>query len=443
VKKTRADSLLAPPLWQEPLGDAFPSYGRREGIADTVVVGGGLAGLSAAFHLLAAGPGRRVVVLERDRVGSGATARSTGMLTPGVGQNLRSLVRRVGRARAAAMYRETLRAVTYVRELTEREGIDCELRMSGQLIVARGRSGERRIDALAALLDELDLPGERLGNAALASLIRLQSSRGLRLPIAGTLHPGRLARGLAKAVVGRGGAIYERSRVESVGPGQPATVVLASGGRIVADHVVLAAGGYTPGLGFLRGRVLPLHLSVLLTEPLSRDSLASLGWHGREGVIDSRRIFDYFRLTEDDRVLFGGGLPRYLWGGATDDEGRDRESDRAVRALEAEMRGIFPPDVRVAVERAWTGVIDYVVDALPVIERLRSRPAVLCASGFCGHGIALSVRSGAWIRDRIDGVSLPSELPWFRDRAPLVPTELGRSLGIPIGVRALQCLDRL
>src|SRR5207253_4185783 len=100
------------------------------------VIGAGLTGLSAAYHLLLHRPDREVVVLEATRVGAGASTRSTGMLTPGIGQNLAGLVKRVGSDMAQAMYRASLRAVDYVQELTTTEGIECELLRSGQLVVS-------------------------------------------------------------------------------------------------------------------------------------------------------------------------------------------------------------------------------------------------------------------------------------------------------------------
>ena len=217
---------------------------------DVAVIGSGLAGLSAALHLLRAAPGRRVVVLEAVRLGHGASSRSAGMLTPGVGQNLLGMMRRVGAATAKTMYEATLAAVEYARALTESESIDCHLRMSGQLIVAHGRSGRRRLAALAAAFDQLRLPHEKVDDTGLETRLRLASRAGgdgpaaLRLPVAGVLNPGLLLAGLARAVIRRGGALYAGARVIAIDRHRPARLTIAGGGEIRARDVVAATNAY-------------------------------------------------------------------------------------------------------------------------------------------------------------------------------------------------------
>ncbi|HEX4148830.1 MAG TPA: FAD-dependent oxidoreductase, partial [Pirellulales bacterium] len=218
-----AKCLSSEPIWTEALR---PSAARPLAAGcthvDVAVIGGGFTGLSAAYHVLAAQPSARVIVLEAERVGFGASTRNTGMLTPGVGQSLDSLVRRFGAATAREMYLASLAAVNYVGELTSREQIDASLRMTGQLIVAQGRRGRRRLADQAATLESLDLPCERLNDAALRNRLRIctnapggdsQGPAALRLPVAGLLHPGRLIQGLKDAVERRGGRIVEGAQV--------------------------------------------------------------------------------------------------------------------------------------------------------------------------------------------------------------------------------------
>src|SRR5262249_51198953 len=143
------------PIWSTALPAPAPAFPGGALRCDVAVVGGGFAGLSAALHLLERHPGARVVVLEAEHVGAGASGRSTRMLGPGVGQRLLALVRRLGEVRAAALYRATLRAVEDVRRLVETEGIACELDMTGHLVVAGSRAERARLDATAALLSRL------------------------------------------------------------------------------------------------------------------------------------------------------------------------------------------------------------------------------------------------------------------------------------------------
>jgi gamma-glutamylputrescine oxidase len=158
-------------------------------------------------------------------------------------------------------------------------------------------------------------------------------------------------------------------------------------------------------------------------------------------VLDARRVFSYFRLTADDRIVFGGGAPRYRYGGRTDDS--PRAAGRALARLEEELHRTFPPAARLRVARAWTGVIGYVIDALPAIARVPGRPEVVQAVGWCGHGVALSVAAGAWITHLLCDGAAPEDLPWFRAVPPRVPFEPVRWLGFRATVGMMQMLDRL
>jgi len=437
--------IVGQPVWRD--GVACPEYphlDRSRVRADVAIVGGGFAGLSAAHHVLLRRPGARVVVLEAERLGAGASGHTTGMLGPGVGQSLPGLIRRHGFARARALYAASLDAVAAVAALVERERIACELEMTGQLVVARSRVGAARLRTLAHLLERLRLPGEALDRDALARLVHLESTpagaapAAIRLPIAGTLHPLRLLTGLAERVTQQGGLIFQGARVLAIGHGAPVRLQLEGGTLVIADDVVVATAGYTPGLGLFRGRILPVHLQVVATEPLDSGARDALGWKGREGILDSRRVFDYFRLTADDRIVFGGGRPRYYWNG-----GRESPAARAraLAALERELAVTFGTDLGLRVTHGWTGVIGYVADALPAIQRLRDRPRVLHALGWCGHGVALSLASGAWLADMLCG--LPhADLPWFRKDLPLLPGEVTRWAGFQAGVGFMGLLDR-
>jgi glycine/D-amino acid oxidase-like deaminating enzyme len=431
-------------------GLTVPSLACESGskVADVAIIGGGLTGLSAAYHILVARPKARVVVLEAGRIGRGASGRNTGMLTPGVGQDLASLVRRWGADTARAMYHRSLDAVEYARTLTIRESIDADVCMTGQLIVAHGRSGRRRLARQAAALEALDLPCERLDEAGLDRRIRIATDApggdttgpaALRLPVAGTLHPGRLLDGLASAVRRRGGTIVEGAKVASLVRSDTVGVTLAEGSRLFARHVVVATSGYTAGLNVHRGRLVPLHLRVLVTEPLTPSLVAELRWHGREGIIDSRRLFNYFRLTEDNRILFGGGRPKYCWrGDVTDQPAEGPDLDRLVR----QFGEFFPQLCDWPIARSWTGAIAYSLDNLPVIGRAPGHDRVFFAGGWCGHGIALGILSGRWVQQLIDTGRPPEDLPWFRSQPPLAPPDPLRWAAVRAAGWAMEVIDR-
>ena len=418
----------------------FPPFPGGSVRADVAVIGAGFAGLSVACHLLRRRPGLRVMVLEAEHVGAGASGRNTGMLGPGVGQSLAALVRKFGPATARALYQATLHAVEDVYRLIEAEKIDCDLERTGQLILARGSDGRRRLSALTALMRQLQLPHETLDADALRRVLRLSPAcpAALRLRTAGILHPLRLLAGLAARVTALGGAIYENARVGDLGRGKPVHLAIAAGGEVIAADVVTATAGYTPALGLLHGRLLPLYLQMLATEPLSEPALRLVGWKGREGVLDSRRIFNYFRLTADNRLVFGGGRPRYL--GATCNTDKD-SAGRALDWLALELRRTFPAEAGLRIARGWTGVIGYTLDGLPAIERMPDRPGVLHVVGWCGHGLALALAAGAWVTSLLCDGAVPQDLPWFRTAPPRIPFEPLRRLCYRLSVEVMTLLD--
>jgi glycine/D-amino acid oxidase-like deaminating enzyme len=169
--------------------------------------------------------------------------------------------------------------------------------------------------------------------------------------------------------------------------------------------------------------VTPLYGHALATSPVDA---SALGWPGREGAIDGRNFFDYFRLTADDRIVFGGGRTSF----APD----ARTFDVLARALVH----VFPHLEGVAIEHRWSGPMGFTLDRLPVIGEVA--PGVLHAGAWCGHGIALSVASGALVRDLVMGRT--SELPWMRTSTTALPPDPLARLGIAIYTAGLAWSDR-
>src|SRR5262249_35325010 len=178
--RDRSSGMTIPcdPLWDDPNRPSHPRLPTGRTRADVAVIGGGLAGLSAAYHLLRRHPGARVIVVEAARVGAGASGRNTGLVGPGIAQNFASLVRRQCRERAKALNLAAARAVEELRRLVAEERIACDLEMSGQLVLGLTSSGRRRLAVERRLMSELELPVEALDDAAVDRAIRLVRETG-------------------------------------------------------------------------------------------------------------------------------------------------------------------------------------------------------------------------------------------------------------------------
>ncbi len=376
--------------------------------AQVAIVGGGFAGLSAAYHLVRERPSLDVILLEAGEVGCEASGRNTGMLGPGAVAPITTLVRRLGAAGAARVFGATLEAVQHSLDLIEEAGLACDLERNGQLVVARSDKQAASLREQARVFSELGFDVEWLGHDALRE--KLASPLyvgGLRYPLAANLDPLKLCRELAT---------HAR--------------------ELVADRIVLATNAFTPRLGFLRDRVVPLHTHVVRTEPLGF-RIRELGWAGCEGVIEARRFFSYFRLTAQGALLLGGGAPLYTGG--------ERATDRARFAeLEREIATIFPALDGVAIERSWSGVMGFTLDRMPVVGDLVEAPGVLHAGAWCGHGVALALASGETIADLVASRRTPrTELPWIRGSAPWLPPDPLRGIGIHAYLAGLGLADRL
>lgn len=380
--------------------------------AQVAVVGGGIAGLSVAYHLARAGVD--VALVEAGRVGDGATGRSTGMLGPGVGDGVLAVRRRFGDGVAREMMQATVEAVDLVRDLAQAEGIACDLVPGGQVHAALTPGHARRRWQEAQAWRALGVDAEWLDGPALRQATGSDAYvGGLRLEPAALVDPVRLCRGLRDAAVRRGARVHEATRVVRLEPGR----VITAQGEVRARDVVVATNAFTPALGLLPGQVVLLHARALVSAPLPAEALAALGGVGRDAVIDARSFFHYHRLTPDGRLLLGGATLRRRPRDAADDA-------RAWARLTAEVEALFPALAPLRVDGRWSGPLGFTWDRLPLVGQVAPRLHALV--GWCGHGLALGAWSGARLASALAGQAPLPALPWVRGRAPAVPAAIGR-----------------
>ncbi len=380
-------------------------------LVDVAIVGGGYTGLAAARAL--ARHGTRVAVLERHRIGWGASGRNAGFVLPGFQRGLAELAAGLGETRAGELFRCSLEAVRYLESLLAAEAIDCGYGRCGSVLLA-ARPGH-----LAALEDErrclLRVAGHEtalLGAEEVAREIGSPSYHGgLVDGSGGALHPGRYCRGLAAAAERAGAALHEGAGVTAIRRGLGGFELATAGGPVRAGEVLVATDGYTgPPFGRLGRGVVPVGSYIIATAPLE-PALAARLLPGGRVLSDTRRLLHYFRLTPERRLLFGGRASMSPLG-----------TGRAARVLGRAMRRVFPDLAQTPVDFAWSGSVGFTRDRLPHAGRL---DGVHYALGYCGHGVAFATWLGARMGDALAGrgeiphlgplraVPLYRGRPWF------------------------------
>ncbi len=368
--------------------------------ADVCVIGGGYTGLSAALHLAKAG--RKVVLLEAQRVGFGASGRNGGQLGSGQRLDQEALERMVGDDLARTLWDLGEDAKDLVKTLIAEHDIDCHLKPG----IAWTASSDRDATDLQAYAEHLSGKydydqAEALNADACFALCPSPDYKGGLIDWgAAHLHPLAFALGLAKAAKEAGVAIYEQSRVEALENGNPAKVTTASG-TVTADHVVLACNGYLSGLApSVTARVMPINNFIVATEPLGPRTAEVLTKD--VAVADSRFVVNYFRLSHDGRLLFGGG-ESYGY----------RFPDDIAAVVRKPMNIVFPHLKDVRIDYAWGGTLAITMKRFPYLARIA--PNVLSASGYSGHGVGTATHAGQLMAKAIvgetDGFDVMGQIP--------------------------------
>jgi gamma-glutamylputrescine oxidase len=355
--------------------------------ADVCIVGAGYTGLSAALHLAQAG--RSVILLEAQRVGFGASGRNGGQLGSGQRAEQDTLEALVGDGAAARLWELAEDAKGLVKSLISEHAIECDLK-PGVAWTGSTDSEVRHLHEYAAHLDKKYGYNkiEVLDHAALQGVCPSPDYRGGILDMdAAHLHPLNLALGLARAAVAAGVKIYEGSAVHGIDAGSPA-MVRTDGGHVVADHVILACNGYLGGLNRrVASRVMPINNFIAATEPLGERVQDVLP---RDvAVADSRFVVNYFRLSADGRLLFGGG----------ESYGYRFPSDIAAKVRKP-MSVVFPQLKDVKIDYAWGGTLAITMKRLPYLMREKN---ILSASGYSGHGVGTATHAGQLMARAIQG----------------------------------------
>ncbi|WP_439814693.1 NAD(P)/FAD-dependent oxidoreductase [Zavarzinia sp. CC-PAN008] len=358
---------------------------------DVGIVGGGYTGLSAALEL--AQRGYSVAVLEAERAGWGASGRNGGQMLDGLNPGMGKVEALVGRADARALWDMSVEAVTLVRERIARHAIACDFH-PGAVLAATSRGHLAGLRAEAELLaTRYDHQGRTmLDRHALAAHVRTERFHGGWYDsLSGHLHPLNLALGLAAAAEAAGARVFEHSRVTGVEAG-PVVTLRTAGGVVRARHALLAGNAYLDRLDpGIRPKVMPVGTYVLATEPLGQERALDL-LPSNVCISDTNFVLDYFRLSADWRMLFGG---RVSYSTA--------EPLSLARSMRRRMLNTFPSLRDVRVHSVWGGLVAITMNRLPHFGR--AAPNVYFAQGYSGHGIALANLGGKLVAEAIAGTA--------------------------------------
>ncbi|HEY7353757.1 MAG TPA: FAD-binding oxidoreductase [Terriglobales bacterium] len=389
--------------------------------ADIVVIGAGFTGLSAAR--IFAKSGARVAVLEANTIGWGASSRNGGMVLTGLKLDPETLSRRYGMELARRLYASSLESIDFVEQIIRDENIGCSFARCGHLEVASkqshfdayARSAEmiaKEFNHVLRVVPRNELSSEIGSDVYFGGIVDARSA---------AVNPAQYVSGLARAALKAGASIYEGLRVKEIERGsQNASYgfsVLTSRGSILAHDVLIATSGYTSAATpELKKKVIPIGSFIIATEPLPDHLARQLSPRNRM-IFDSKHYLHYYRLTPDNRMLFGGRAAFF--------PETKNTIQRSAEILRRDMLQVFPQLVDANIEYAWGGTLDFCFDTMPHAGQI---DGIHYALGYAGHGVAMATYLGTKVAENI--CCAKNEIPFSAIPFPGAP--LGLYNGMPL-----------
>ena len=349
--------------------------------ADVCVIGAGYTGLSAALHLAQAG--KRVIVLEAARIGWGASGRNGGHVGTGQRADQLALERWYGNSAAKELWRLGLEAVGLVETLVDRHNIDCEFGKGNIHFAAKPAHVEdlrAEIDHLRTVYDYDQLRGVEKNE-----LSSLGSARGFHYGVvdngARHLHPLKYCLGLARAAMAAGATIFEQSKATGIQTGDTGVTIRTALGSVRADSVVLACNGYLDNLySPIAGHIMPINNFMVVTEPLSAEIASEIN-PLNASLSDSLFVINYWKLSEDRRLIFGGG-----------ETYSDKFPECIPDFVRPHLLGIYPELADARLDFGWGGTLAITRNRMPDMGVREG--CIYYAQGFSGHGVPTATLAG-------------------------------------------------
>jgi len=406
---------------------------------DVAIVGAGYTGLWTAYYLSAADPALRIAVVEKEIAGFGASGRNGGWCSALFAAGWRKIAATAGRAGAIAQQQAMFETVDEVGRVADAEGIDIHFAKGGTLSVARSAVQAARLRKQVAEARTWGFGDDYLWLDAAAASERIRTTAccgAMYTPHCASIHPARLARGLADVVQRRGVAIYEQTPVLELRQRSLRT----PGGTVRAEVVVRATEAFTPTLPGMRRAVVPLYSLMVATEPLPEAAWDEIGWWGRETYTDGRHLLVYAQRTADGRIAFGGRGAPYHFGSRVMPE---YDRDPTVFAhLQAALRELWPAAAGARFTHEWGGAVGVPRDWFSSVGYDRGS-GLAWAGGYVGDGVSTTNLAGRTLADLILGRDTDiTRLPWVGHRSRQWEPEPLRWLGVNAGVLVMSSADR-
>ena len=431
-------------FWLEEAGDPLtprPPLQRSDEV-DVAILGAGYTGLWTAYYLLLHNPGLKVAVVEREIAGYGASGRNGGWCSPRFPVSAGAMAKRWGPDAARAVLLALQAAVDEIQQVSEREGIDTCFRPAGTLTVARGAHQLPALQSSYRAYDRLGLADhyQFLSPEQVAERINITDVHGgLYTPDGASIHPGRLVRGVARAVEAHGGIIYEQTRVTDFNGGKSSRLVTEAGELRARKAIVLAGEAYLTRLPKLHRALLPAYSLICLTEPLTENQWANIGWQHGENLASTRNTVVYLTKTPDGRILFGSRGAPYRFGSEISD---DQDRHAATQALiQRSVIEWFPSLEGIRFTHGWGGPVGMPIDWTPAV-RFDPATRIAFAGGYTGQGVSTTNLAGQMLAGMISGRTTGFEsLPFAQRRSPNWIPEPLRWLVVRYMQGALQRID--
>ncbi|MHC8361954.1 NAD(P)/FAD-dependent oxidoreductase [Pseudomonas sp. LS2P72] len=395
--------------------------------ADVCIIGGGFLGLWSSIRLKQAHPDWRIVIVERDRCGSGASGRNGGIATNWWAKYL-SVMSICGEKEARRICEAAESAIDEIGSFCAEHGIDAQYRKDGWIWTA---SNQRQVDSWKVLTESLAKHGVNPFSPLTREEVRRRTGSarmmgGIFDPNAATVQPAMLARGLRRVALKLGVVIYEKSPLTTLERSDK-PVVHTEHGSVQANKVVVAMNAWGAQFPELRRMIAIMSSDMVATAPV-KERLDQIGFSGGECITDSRTVLNYYRNTPDGRIVFGKPLGKFAFAGKIGD--LYERPTPAVDKVTEEVRSFYPQLSDVPIISSWTGPIDRAMKGLPNFGQLGGHPNIVFGIGFSGNGVGTTVFASRIIKSLVENANDEwSNCGLVNQKMKLFPVEPFRFIG--------------